>query len=90
MAITIRLHTRRFFCGVEACPRHVFTERLPVTVAPYARRTLRANETLQLIGFLGGGESGARLTAELGMSTSGDTLRRRAAARAKPARPRRG
>jgi transposase len=75
--VRLRLHTRRFFCSSLTCSRRIFTERLPRTAAPYARRTLRLQEALQLIGFAMGGEAGARLTIRLGMAVSGDTLLRR-------------
>jgi transposase len=75
--VRLRLHTRRFFCSSPACSRRIFTERLPATTTPYARRTLRLNEALQLIGFALGGEAGARLSSRLGMTVSGDTLLRR-------------
>jgi transposase len=39
IAVRLRLHTRRFFCSSLTCSRRIFTERLPATVAPYARRT---------------------------------------------------
>jgi transposase len=75
--VRLRLHRRRFFCSSPACSRRIFTERLPATTTPYARRTLRLNEALQLIGFALGGEAGARLSSRLGMTVSGDTLLRR-------------
>ena len=37
--ITWRLHVRKVFCREPTCPRHIFTERLPGLVAPWARRT---------------------------------------------------
>ncbi|MER8467424.1 hypothetical protein [Mesorhizobium sp. M1396] len=37
--VEIRLHTRRFRCANSQCPRRIFTERLPETVQPKARRT---------------------------------------------------
>src|SRR5689334_13767501 len=49
--VRLRLHTRRFFCSAAACSTRVFTERLPALVKRYARRTLRLQELLQLIGF---------------------------------------
>src|SRR3954454_14741354 len=49
--VRLRLHTRRFFCSSLTCPRRIFTERLPRTVARYARRTRRLNEALQLMGL---------------------------------------
>jgi transposase len=77
IAVRLRLHTRRFFCSSLTCSRRVFTERLPGTAGRYARRTLRFEEALQMLGLLVGGEPGARLAQKLGMRTSGDTLLRR-------------
>jgi transposase len=77
IAVRLRLHTRRFFCSSLSCSRRVFTERLPGTAGRYARRTLRLNEALQILGLLVGGEPGARLAQKLGLRTSGDTLLRR-------------
>jgi transposase len=70
------LHTRKFFCDAPSCCRRIFTERLPDTAAPYARRTLRLNEALRLIGLVVGGAAGARLAERLGMVASGETLLR--------------
>ena len=74
--IRLELHTRRFFCLNLACSRQIFTERLPNVVAPYARRTTRLTEMLTLIGFVLGGEAGARLAAGMSLPTSPDTLLR--------------
>ena len=76
LTVRLQLHTRKFFCNNFSCSRQIFTERLPGTVLPYARRTIRLNESLQQISFVGGGEAGARLATKLSMSVSGDTLLR--------------
>jgi Transposase and inactivated derivatives len=75
-AVRLELHTRRFFCPNNECPRRIFTERLPTVVAPYARRTLRLTDVFTLIGFALGGEAGKRLVAGMGLSTTPDTLLR--------------
>jgi transposase len=67
---------RKFFCREQGCPRRIFTERVPEVAAPYARRTTRLNEVLQLLAFALGGEAGARLVARLGMAVSPATLLR--------------
>src|SRR5437773_2582286 len=67
VAVLMQLQTRRFFCDNTDCRRRIFCERLPNLVAPYARKTLRLNEALELIGFAIGGEAGARAAIELGM-----------------------
>ncbi|HWQ35239.1 MAG TPA: ISL3 family transposase [Blastocatellia bacterium] len=77
IAVMIRLQTRRFFCDQAECPQQIFCERLPELAARYARKTLRLNETLRLIGLLVGGEAGAQIAGELGLSVSPDTLLRR-------------
>lgn len=73
-ALRLELHTRRFFCPNDQCPRQIFTERLPNVVAPYARRTSRLTDVFTLIGFALGGEAGKRLVLGMGLSISPDTL----------------
>lgn len=77
IAVQIKLQARRFFCDSADCRQRIFCERLPDLAARYARKTLRLNETLRRIGMLVGGEVGARLAGELGLSVSPDTLLRR-------------
>src|SRR5437868_13307809 len=77
ISVNLELHTRRFRCDNDLCPRRIFCERLPQVVAAYARKTVRLNDALRLIGFLIGGEAGARAAIRLGMSASPDTLIRR-------------
>src|SRR5262245_49688813 len=66
--------SRRLYCRHVECPQRIFCERIPAFVAPYARRTLRLNEALRLIGLAVGGEAGSRLAIALGMSVSPDTI----------------
>jgi transposase len=87
LAVRLQLHARRFFCLTDGCPQQIFCERLPQVIAPYARRTLRLNDALRLIGFALGGNPGARLALSLGMSVSHDTLLRRIRQAALPAHP---
>lgn len=77
-SLTVRLHlyARKFFCTVRSCSRRIFTERLPEIVVPYARRSTRLGEILQLIGFALGGEAGSRLVERLRMTVSPSTLLR--------------
>jgi transposase len=77
IAVRLRLHTRRFRCTHDLCPQRIFCERLPQVAARYARKTARLNDALQFIGFIIGGEAGARAALRLGMSVSPDTLIRR-------------
>lgn len=77
VAVKLELHTRRFRCENTLCATSIFCERLPSVVAHYARKTLRLNAALELIGFALGGEAGARLARGLGLIVSPDTLLRR-------------
>src|SRR5579884_3816178 len=74
--IEVRLRSRRFFCDESDCHRHIFTERLPETVARYSRRTLRLEQTLRWVGLALGVAAGARTAQRLGLSVSGTTLLR--------------
>jgi len=74
VAVRLEVHARRLYCRHVECPQRIFCERIPTFVAPYARRTLRLNEALRLIGLVAGGEAGARLAVALGMSVSPDTI----------------
>jgi transposase len=76
IALRLQLQVRRFFCTTPACQRAIFTERLPGLVAPYARKTIRLTQVLEVIGMAVGGEAGARLLTTLGMTASPDTLLR--------------
>ena len=87
VAVRLQLRTRRFRCQNSLCTKRIFCERLPRVVAHYARQTVRLNEALQLIGYLLGGEAGARATLKLAMATSPDTLLRRVRAAVKPCAP---
>src|SRR5215213_8455808 len=87
VAVRLHLRTRRFGCKNSLCTKRVFCERLPRVVAHYARQTVRLDEALRLIGYLLGGEAGARATLKLAMATSPDTLLRRVRASVKPCSP---
>src|SRR3989442_7890670 len=75
--VTLALTVRKFVCSTKACPRQIFTERLPELVQSYARMTNRLAEALQTLGFATCGELGERLAPKLGMQVSGPTLLRR-------------
>ncbi|MGI8765975.1 MAG: ISL3 family transposase [Gemmatimonadaceae bacterium] len=68
LRVRLAVHVRRFFCDVPGCKRRIFTERLPKTAVPYARRTARAASALEAIGLALGGRAGARLAAALGLA----------------------
>jgi transposase len=72
--VRIILHVRRFFCDTPDCPRHIFTERLPTVLQPYARRTNRLAQLQQQFGVLLGGSIGAVITALLGLPGGVDLL----------------
>lgn len=87
VAVRLELRTRRFRCKNSLCTKRIFCERLPRVVAHYGRKTARLDEALRLIGFLLGGEAGARATVKLAMATSPDTLLRRVRASVMPCSP---
>jgi len=76
IAVKIELLARRFFCDNTSCSQNIFCERLPSIVSKHARRTIRLNDALAIIGFTLSAEAGGRLTLELGMGISADTLLR--------------
>jgi transposase len=76
VSIQLQLHTRKFRCRNEVCPRRIFCERLPGVAAVYGRKTVRLQAALQLLAFALGGEAGARAARGLGLRASGDTLLR--------------
>jgi zinc-finger of transposase IS204/IS1001/IS1096/IS1165 len=75
-SVRLSLLVRRFRCSAPACPRPIFAERLASVAEPYARKTTRLHELLRLVGFVLGGEGGARPLCHLGMSASSSTLLR--------------
>jgi transposase len=87
VSVRLELRTRRLRCRNSLCTKHVFCERLPRVVAAYGRKTVRMNEALELLGFLLGGEAGARAARRLAMASSADTLIRRVRAAVKPCSP---
>lgn len=74
--VRLLLNVRKFSCPQNECPRRIFTERLLDLVEPYARKTTRLHEILELVGFALGGEAGARLIRRLGMKASPTALLR--------------
>ena len=87
VAVSLRLHTRRFRCRNSLCLTRVFCERLPRVAACHARKTGRLEEALRLIGWLLGGEAGARAARKLAATVSPDTLLRRVRGAAPPCAP---
>lgn len=74
--VRLFLNVRKFRCPQKGCPRKIFTERLPDLIKPYARKTVRLREILEMVGFALGGKAGARLIRRLGMEASPTTLLR--------------
>src|SRR5258707_14351887 len=70
------LHVRRFFCTQSTCAQKIFVERLPTLCHPHAQRTKRLQEALCQLGFRGGGQAGADVGSDLGISGSRDTILR--------------
>ena len=62
---------------VQGLPRVTFVESLPLVSPRYCRQSSRVSETIRLIGYVLGGEAGARLSKKLGMGTSPETVLRR-------------
>ena len=85
--VRLSFQIRRFFCMTPTCPRTTFAERLSALALPHAQRTLRLREVLRLIGFVLGGQAGARLVTRLGMPSSPDTLLRLVCQTALPPTP---
>lgn len=73
LRVRLVLEARRFFCDTADYARRIFTERFPVTVASYGRRTRRAGAVLEVVGFAVGGRPGARLAAALGLEAAAPT-----------------
>jgi transposase len=74
LPLRLLLRVRKFFCSTPACPRRIFTERLPGVIAPSARTTTRLTTLLQAIAFALGGEAGSRLAQQVGVHVSPATL----------------
>lgn len=74
--VRLTLTVPRFRCLNPDCPRRTFVERLPKAVPFYAHCTTRFRTTLRAVAFEAGAEAGARLLAQVGIVTSGDTLLR--------------
>jgi transposase len=73
-AVVLHVCVQRFFCDNKFCPRCTFTERMPGNIEAYARRTNRMVNSQREVGFVAGGEAGSKLTRNLALPTSPDTL----------------
>jgi transposase len=74
--VRIELTVHKWFCSTAACPRRIFTERLPAIVAPWARRTQRLAHRQRMIGLTIAGTAGARVATEVDQPTSRHTILR--------------
>src|SRR6266487_3304920 len=70
------VHLRRFFCKKSTCAQKVFVARPPELCRPHAHRTIRLQEALCLLGLRVGGQAGADVGSEMGLSGSRDTILR--------------
>jgi hypothetical protein len=66
----------RKVCRELACARRIFTEPLPGSARPYARRSARLGEALHWVTLNLGGASGARVADRLGLLVNGSSLLR--------------
>ena len=67
--VALLVRARKFFCDVPECPRRIFTESFPNTLAPYARRSVRAKATLLELAHTSNGEMAAKVAKLLGFVT---------------------
>jgi transposase len=74
--VCLQLRVRKWLCRNRACPRRIFTERLPTVAAPWARRTLRLAQRLIALGRALGGKAGVRLGHAWDLAVSRNTLLR--------------
>jgi transposase len=72
--VCLQLRVRKWFCHNRACPRRIFTERLPTVAAPWARRTLRLAQRLVALGVALGGKAGVHLGHQWALVVSRNTL----------------
>ena len=70
------LHVRRFFCTKSTCAQKIFTERLPELCRPHAQRTIQLQQALCQLGLASGGQAGAEIGSQQGLSGSRDTILR--------------
>jgi transposase len=73
-SLTLVMQVCKFFCDNSDCIRRIFTERIPEVTAPWARKTRRLGQKLQVIGLALGGAAGADLCHQIGIVVCGSTL----------------
>jgi transposase len=74
--IRLLMQVRRFFCKQRACAQKIFAERLPTLCRPHAQRTNALQAALCQLGLRVGGQAGADVGSDLGISGSRDTILR--------------
>jgi hypothetical protein len=60
----------------STCAQKIFTERLPELCRPHAQRTIQLQQALCQLGLTSGGQAGAEIGSEQGLSGSRDTILR--------------
>lgn len=74
--VKLQLIVRKFFCDHAPCEQRIFTERGTKLLKPYARRTIRMDESLRSIAFSTSAEQGSKLSKQMDMPVSADTILR--------------
>jgi transposase len=74
--VCLILHVRRFVCTKSTCAQKIFAERLPELCRPHAQRTIQLQQALCQLGLPSGGQAGADIGSEQGLSGSRDTILR--------------
>lgn len=74
--VRLQLKVRRFRCGNQNCQQQTFAEQFPALIRCRRQRTNRVTHNLTQIGLALGGEAGAKLAGNLGLTASPSTLLR--------------
>ena len=85
--VIVRLHVRKFGCRNVQCLQRIFAERFPTYARPRARKTIRMQDHLHVLGLLAGGRGGEALAQVLGFQVSDCTILRRLCAQPEPCVP---
>jgi hypothetical protein len=74
--VSLKIRVGRWRCFTPECAVRFFIDRLPSVAEFRGRRTCRANEVAQLIGYALGGRPGERLSRRIGLPVGNDTVLR--------------
>lgn len=85
--VTVQLRVRKFRCRNAQCPQHIFAERFPAYVHPWARKTVRRQDELRALGLLAGGRGAKAVAHALGIRVSDQTILRLLCAEPEPPVP---